>query len=419
MMNRKDRCKKICLQAMSLIIVTSSIGLLAGCGAEQGSGEVVSSNNHYQQTNLVASSAAYKPLIVEPKLIDAWGIAIRPAGLGGHFWVTGMGKSFEYVGDVKGKPLFQDSLKDIALPPAIDANGVLQEGASNGVVFNEGNGFVISQDIYNNGISNRISNAAKFIFVSDNGVISAWTEQKNSDGTISRPDHAVAVFDEGAEGSAFFGVAMLPDFKSILAVDFGVNPQPRLRLFDDKFIEQPLNGRFANPFIKGEFKVGDLVPFNAQTIDLGGKKSIFVTYVNTLEDPEHKGQLVAATESAGRGRGRLVEYTPEGQLIAIWDDRGVLNAPWGIAKAPQNFGSFSNQLLVTNFSDGTIVGFDIKSKKVTEYLRDEKGNIIKIAGLWNILFGNGESLGDSNALYFAAGPADETEGLFGVLRYAP
>jgi hypothetical protein len=32
------------------------------------------------------------------------------------------------------------------------------------------------------------------------------------------------------------------------------------------------------------------------------------------------------------------------------------------------------------------------------------------------LFGNGESLGDKNALYFAAGPKDETEGLFGSLR---
>ncbi len=41
-----------------------------------------------------------------------------------------------------------------------------------------------------------------------------------------------------------------------------------------------------------------------------------------------------------------------------------------------------------------------------------------IQGIWGMLFGNGVKLGDSNALYFAAGPADETEGLFGSLRLA-
>jgi hypothetical protein len=43
---------------------------------------------------------------------------------------------------------------------------------------------------------------------------------------------------------------------------------------------------------------------------------------------------------------------------------------------------------------------------------------VAIPGLWGLLFGNGESLGDADALYFAAGPADEADGLFGSLRYA-
>src|SRR3954447_4648269 len=41
----------------------------------------------YKQTNLVASNDSYGASIVDPTLINAWGIAIRPAGLGGHFWV--------------------------------------------------------------------------------------------------------------------------------------------------------------------------------------------------------------------------------------------------------------------------------------------------------------------------------------------
>jgi uncharacterized protein (TIGR03118 family) len=397
------------LQLSALTATSVGAGsLLTACGGADGTGETVTVTNHYRQVNLVASSASYQPVIVEPLLIDAWGIAIRPAGAGGHFWVTAMGHSFEYVGDVNGQPISQDGLKDVALPPSGD-----NEGAANGVVFNGGNGFVITQMTANGSITA----AAKFIFVSDNGVISAWTERKNADGSVDRPVDALTVVDMGAAGSSFFGVAITPDNQSLIAVDFGVNPTPCLRLFDQTFTEQSLNGRFANPFIQGAFKAGDLVPFNVQTISHGTTSSVFVTYVNTLEDPEHAGQWVAATESAGRGRGRLVEYATDGTLIAIWNDRGVLNAPWGVALAPANFGPFSNQLLVSNFSDGTIVGFDLSTRQVTEYMRDSNGNILKIAGLWNLLFGNGASLGDSNALYFAAGPADETEGLFGALRH--
>ena len=60
----------------------AALPLLHACG---GGGESASPGNSYRQANLVASSAVYKPLIVEPGLVDAWGLAIRPAGAGGHF----------------------------------------------------------------------------------------------------------------------------------------------------------------------------------------------------------------------------------------------------------------------------------------------------------------------------------------------
>ncbi len=37
---------------------------------------------------------------------------------------------------------------------------------------------------------------------------------------------------------------------------------------------------------------------------------------------------------------------------------GKLNAPWGMAMAPADFGKFSNALLVANFGDGMINAFD-------------------------------------------------------------
>lgn len=395
-----------------------STALLSACGG--GGGDEVAAGNRYRQTNLVASNAAFDPLFLDPTLVNAWGIAIRPAGAGGHFWVTASAASYEYVGDVNGTPLSQDALALVNLPAAtntpVSGDPV---GAANGVVFNGGGNFVITQ-AHTNG---PITGPSKFVFVSDNGVLSAWTERALGGGAFDRPADALAVLDYSALGSSFFGLAISPAQDKLFVVDFGNNAapdggaHPKIRIFDSSFAEEPLAGRFENPFFgAGGFQVGDLVPFNVQTLTYGSTTSVFVAYVNTGVD--ENGQLVVAVEDAGRGRGRLVEYTPQGQLVAVWDGGGVLNAPWGMVVAPSNFGGLSNQLIVGNFSDGTLVGFDTATKKATEYLRDTSGNVVKIAGLWGLLFGNGASLGDTNALYFGAGPGDETEGLFGSLRAA-
>src|SRR5262249_40628716 len=44
------------------------------------------------------------------------------------------------------------------------------------------------------------------------------------------------------------------------------------------------------------------------------------------------------------------------------------------------------------------------------------GKQIRIDGLWALAFGNGTTAGDKNALYFTAGPEEESHGLFGSLR---
>jgi uncharacterized protein (TIGR03118 family) len=380
------------------LAVTPSL-YLSACGG----------GNAYVQTNLVASSASYAPQIIEPGLTNAWGMAIRPAGAGGHFWVTGMATSFEYVGDVGGKPLITDDLKTVDLP-AIGEGG----GNANGVVFNSGSNFVVTQ-AHPKGA---ITAPAKFIFVSDNGVLSAWTERPIAGGQFDRPSSALKVVDYSAKNSAFFGLAINPSQTELLVVDFGKNPLPQLRIFNSSFREVRLGKRFPNPFIAPSgFQIGDKVAFNVQTVSYRGKNAVFITYVNTQEDPDQPGELLQAEESTGPGRGRLVEYTPEGELVAIWDGCGKLDAPWGVAVAPDNFGPFSKQLLVGNFADGTIVGFDTRTRKATDYMRDSMGKPLEIPGLWGLLFGNGASLGDANALYFAAGPNDEADGLFGSLRF--
>lgn len=118
-------------------------------------------------------------------------------------------------------------------------------------------------------------------------------------------------------------------------------------------------------------------------------------------------------------RGKLAEFDLDGRLVRTYADDNRLNAPWGVAIAPDDFGPLSGRLLVGNFGGaGRICAFDLDSGRYLDDLRDRQDRPVAIAGLWALQFGNGVALGDSNALYFAAGPADETEGLFGSLRLA-
>jgi uncharacterized protein (TIGR03118 family) len=90
-----------------------------------------------------------------------------------------------------------------------------------------------------------------------------------------------------------------------------------------------------------------------------------------------------------------------------------LNAPWGVAESPADFGVFSHRLLIGNFGDGTINVFDIVSGRFEGKLLDHHGEAISIDGLWALGFGNGGSAGGSHTLYYTAGPNDESHGLFG------
>ena len=75
-------------------------------------------------------------------------------------------------------------------------------------------------------------------------------------------------------------------------------------------------------------------------------------------------------------------------------------------------------LLVGNFGGaGKIAAFNQTTGRLINFMRDASGNVIGVDGTWGLIFGNGASLGDTNALYFAAGTDGEAAGLFGSLRY--
>jgi len=96
-----------------------------------------------------------------------------------------------------------------------------------------------------------------------------------------------------------------------------------------------------------------------------------------------------------------------------------LNAPWGIAQAPGNFGTLSGAILIGNFGDGTINAFDASSGKSMGPLKSSNGSAIVEPGLWGIAFGNNLSNQPSNTLFFAAGPNDEANGVYGRIDLNP
>lgn len=373
-----------------------SLGLQTAAGSPQSAAQAAGrpENGHgwfpgLAQTNLVANRPEFEAEILEPAMKNAWGIAIRPAGFGGHFWVgaAGTGKSIQYVGDVGGKPLFQDELA------LVDT-----AGATTGVAFNPGTQFVISQGHANG----PIVAPTKFFFANASGSITAWTERARPGGGFDHPADSVTVVDGAARGSSFLGVTVAPAADRMLAADFGADAQ--LRVYDGSFVEKaPL----ANPFRpQGKKQPGGFEAFNVQTLG----ESVFAMYGRQVPpDP-------AAPPPA---EGRLVEFDGQGRVVARWHGRGYLNYPWGVARAPQSFGLYGGCLLVGNFGDGSIVAFHPRWKVALDYVRDTEGKRVVIDGLWGLQFGNGASLGEADHMYFAAGPNKEADGLFGKLRANP
>ena len=178
----------------------------------------------------------------------------------------------------------------------------------------------------------------------------------------------------------------------------------RVDVFDASFNLISTPGAFSDPTIAKGF-----APFGIQA--LGG--NIFVTYA--------KQDATAHDDVPVPGQAYVDEFTPDGQLVAHIVNSGKknapLNAPWGLALAPADFGVFAGDLLVGNFGNGRVSAYIQRGNKwvYKGQLRAASGQPIAIDGLWAIAFGNGSAAGPTNTLYFASGPAAEKHGLFGSI----
>lgn len=342
--------------------------------------------NVYRQVNLVANSAAYKPVIVDPLLVNGWGIAIRPPGAGGHFWINNAvtGTSTTYVGDVGGVPISQDELLYVTVPnTSTYANQPEALSQPTGIVYTgrSSTDFMVSGE--------GITGASKFIFVGLEGGISGWTTGQQ---------HAVLMVDSSLQNSWFSGCAVTEQASGNRLYVADLGSERKVRVYNHLWQEIQTAGNFSAPDI-------DDTRWSVHNIQfLDGKLFAAIGF-----DDDDDGEV----EGGYPGFGYICEFDLEGRWLATYEHVLALDAPWGFAIAPANFGAMSNLLLVSNFGDGTIIGFDRTTRKFVDYMRDERGEPVAVEGIWGILFGNGTTLGEANHLYFAAGPNQELDGLFG------
>jgi uncharacterized protein (TIGR03118 family) len=344
--------------ALALAIAAAGVALAADSG-------------RYQQRNLVSDGFVAADH-VDPNLVNAWGVAFNPFGF---VWVAdadGMVSTL-YDGDGNINPLV------VQIPTPAAGTG----GNPTGIVYNGSNGFVVS-----NGTT---SGASRFLFATEQGVIAGWAPAV--DGT-----HALRAVDNSAGGASYKGLALSAggNGQLLYATDFH---NARVDVFNSSF--QPVAlpaGAFTDPKLPAGY-----APFGIQA--LGG--DIYVTYGKQNADRDE--------EVAGRGLGFVDVYDPNGMLLRRVASRGALNAPWGLALAPAGFGGFGGALLVGNFGDGRINGYDPMFGESLGTLRGVDGKPITIDGLWGIAFGNGLLHQPVDTLFFAAGPDDEEHGLYGRL----
>lgn len=313
----------------------------------------------YNLTNLVSNQTG-GARHTDPLLVNAWGLAYGP---GGPFWVSDEGTGWSTLYNESG---INQGLEVVV--PAASGSGA---GSPTGIVFNGSQQFQVA------------GWPAIFMFATLDGTISGWAPQSN-------PTQAIIAVNNSSSGAIYTGLAITnyTTGNFLYAAD---NWNNKIDMYDGNF---NLVTSFTDSTVPAGF-----APFGIQDIN---------------------GLLYVAYASTSGGPGGYVDiFTEAGTFVKQLVQNGKLNQPWGLAPAPNNFGALSNTLLVSNNLNkvGTINGFNIVTGQFVGTVTDTGGKAIDIDQLWGIEFGGGNtSSGAKNELFFTAGPNNNVNGTFGVIR---
>jgi uncharacterized protein (TIGR03118 family) len=321
----------------------------------------------FSVNNLVTDDQAANPAqITDPGLKNGWGMSFGPTG---PFWVssTGAGTSVLYNVDPATQATTKAGLT-VTIPGA---------GLPTGQVFN-GNSSSFNGNL--------------FLFVSLDGTVSGW---RPSLGTSA--ETLVA----GSSANVYTGAAIgnVGGSDYLYAANFKAGT---IDVYNGTAAQPSLPGSFTDPNLPDGY-----APFNVQNLD----GTLYVAYAQR--------DNMTGEEAAGLGLGVVDKFGLNGDFLGRIASGGTLNAPWGLAIAPSSFCAMAGDLLVGNFGDGHINIYDPATLMPMGQVMNASNQPVVIDGLWGISPGNDGSGGSSQLLYFAAGPNDETHGLFGVLAPVP
>ena len=347
----------------------------------------------YAQHNLVSDIPGLADL-TDASLVNAWGLAASGTS---PWWVSNNGSSTStlYNGNTGGKIMLTN----------LPCGCVMIPGEPTGVVFNGGTGFVVTDPV------SKTSGAARFIFASEDGSISGWNPGVPPSAPPPPLVSSRAIVAVQPSDAVYKGIAIASTTPGNVGGDrlYVTNFHAgTVDMYDHSFAPVHIAGAFTDPDIPKGY-----APFGIRNID----GVIYVTYA--LQDAD------AHDDVPGMGHGFVNAFRTDGSFIRRVASRGTLNSPWGLALAPDNFGKFSDDLLVGNFGDGRIHAYDPEDTrgnrefKYRGMLHSAGGPPLRIDGLWALSFGNGATAGPKDTLFFTAGPGGESHGLFGSLVAAP
>ncbi len=296
---------------------------------------------------------------IDPKLVNPWGLVYAP---GGAFWISDNGTGFSTLYDGKGN----NQGLVVTIPPA-SGTGL---GSPTGIVYNGSSEFKIN------------GQTSTFLFCTLDGTISGWSYFNGLKALIGVDNHS--------SGAIYTGLAITnhPSGNLLFAAD---NWNNKVDVYDGTF-------KFVMSFTDTSLPPG-FAPFGIQ--DIGGE--VYVAYAAT---------------NGGAG-GYIDIFQENGTFVKTLISGAPLNQPWGFAVAPLNFGPLSNTLLISNNTNtGTINGFNLTTGAFVGTVVNSMGKPIKINQLWGIEFGGGTaSNGNTNQLFYTAGPKNNANGRFGVIHF--
>jgi uncharacterized protein (TIGR03118 family) len=356
---------------------------------------------HYAQTNLVSNESGIAP-VTDPQLINPWGIS---RGSGSPWWISDQRTGLSTLYDGAG---VKQSLI-VTIPPADPTNKNTPTGTPTGTIFNGSQtDFLLAP-----------GKPALFLFSTNDGTIAGWNPAVAA--TLA------VIVAKTTDGSSYTGLtsAFINGKPFLYAANFN---KGRVDVYDNAFHVVQLSkehvndnssdgdGQSAENAFMDERLPHGYVPFNVQAIG----NDIVVTYALHEEG--------ARFETDGPGLGFVDIYSSSGRLLQRLEHGDWLNAPWGVALAPLDFGRFSHDLLIGQFagggdtqSSGFIAAYDLTTGKFDGLLQDASGKPLAINGVWALSPGNVSPTNNDAAaapaaeVYFTAGPNHTTGGLLGYL----